>query len=79
VTHVTDRGGGNGGGWGEIQDEFKRRVMGKKDVLVGLLCAACFIPIGYQHFFINQEIQSRTPQEKQASVPIAKANIRVIQ
>jgi hypothetical protein len=81
VTNVTDKGGGYGGGWGESQDEFKRRVMGKKRdfsvdcVLVGLLCAACLIPFGHQHFFINQEIQSPTPQEKQPSAQITKATI----
>jgi hypothetical protein len=44
-------------------------------VLVGLLCAACFIPIVHQHFFVNQEIQPPTPQQQQASVPIAKTDI----
>jgi hypothetical protein len=53
----------------------KKRDFSVDCVLVGLLCAACFIPIGHQHFFVNQEIQSPTPQQQQASVQIAKAKI----
>jgi hypothetical protein len=78
VTKVTDRGGEYGGGWGESQDEFKCRVMGKKRdfsvgyVLVGLLCC---IPFIHQFVIVNPEIQSPTLQQQQASVQIAKENI----
>jgi hypothetical protein len=78
VTNVTDRGGGYGGGWGESQDEFKRRVMEEETdfsvgyVLVGLLC---FIPFIHQFVIVNPEIQSRASQQQQPSVPITKTNI----
>ncbi len=88
MTNVTDRGGGNGGGWGESQDEFKRRVMGKKRdfsvtscisfisshrrKLVALTCLA--IPCGSE-FYQNIISQPPTPQQQQASVPIAKTDI----
>jgi hypothetical protein len=77
VTHVTDRGGGYGGGWGESQDEFKRRVMGKKRdfsvtscisfisshrrKLVALTCLA--IPCGSEFY---QNITDPTTQQKPA-------------
>ncbi len=63
---------------GENQDEFKCRVMGKKRdfsvdcVLVGLLCC---IPFIHQFVIVNPEIQSPTPQQQQASVPIAETKI----
>jgi hypothetical protein len=47
----------------------------RRKLAVRTLCVACFIPFGHQHFFVNQEIQSPTPQEKQPSVPIAETNI----
>jgi hypothetical protein len=47
----------------------------RRKLAVRTLCVACLIPFGHQHFFVNQEIQSPTPQEKQPSVPIAETNI----
>jgi hypothetical protein len=47
----------------------------RRKLAVRTLCVACFIPFGHQHFFVNQEIQSPIPQEKQPSVPIAETNI----
>jgi hypothetical protein len=40
---------------------------------VRTVCIACLIPFVHQHFFVNPEIQSPTPQQQQPSVPIAKA------
>ena len=88
MTNVTDRGGGYGGGWGESQDEFKRRVMGKETdfsvvsciafisrhrwKFVALACLA--IPFGSEFY---QNITSPPPnqQQQQESVRRAKTEI----
>jgi hypothetical protein len=75
VTKVTDRGGGYGGGWGESQDEFKRRVMGKKEAFLWIASSIAFVVLSVDQTYKNQEIQSRTPQQQQNSVRIAKKNI----
>jgi hypothetical protein len=75
VTHVTDRGGGNGGGWGESQDEFKRRVMGKTKAFLWFASSIAFVVLSFDQTYKNQQIQSRTPQQQQASVRIGKTKI----
>jgi hypothetical protein len=47
----------------------------RRKLAVRTVCVACLIPFGHQHFFINQEIQSPTPQQQQPSAQITKATI----
>jgi hypothetical protein len=47
----------------------------RRKLAVCTVCIACLIPFVHQHFFVNPEIQSPTPQQQQASVPIAETKI----
>jgi hypothetical protein len=47
----------------------------RRKLAVRTVCIACLIPFVHQHFFVNPEIQSPTPQQQQPSVPIAETNI----
>jgi heme exporter protein D len=75
VTNVTDRGGGYGGGWGESQDEFKRRVMGKKEAFLWIASSIAFVVLSVDQINKNQQIQSRASQQQQPSAQIIKATI----
>jgi heme exporter protein D len=75
VTNITDRGGGYGGGWGESQDEFKRRVMGKKEAFLWIASSIAFVVLSVDQINKNQQIQSRASQQQQPSAQITKATI----
>ncbi len=72
MTNVTDRGGGYGGGWRESQDEFKRRVMEKTKAFLCIASCVAFVVLSVDQSYKNQQIQSPTPQQQQASVQRAQ-------